>query len=177
MDSQLESSSDTGLKSKDKIISCAECRRLKMCVWNLGMRLDAQFDPLTIGNAIESFLVHPVTLTSHQRKKGSASSLQVKFSPSFTELMSRIRELALALAEVHGTQSDVPHHLLVPETKEGEGEDEVDDLSQIVGTLKIDQASGCAKFFGQTAGMESLYLLDNDEDEIYDTHARWRGSS
>ncbi|KIJ24473.1 hypothetical protein M422DRAFT_274722 [Sphaerobolus stellatus SS14] len=143
MDSQLESSSDTGFKSKDKIIS------------GLGA------------------LCPEMSLTSRQRKKGSASSLQVKFGPSFTELMSRIRELELALAEVHGTQSDVPHHLLAPETKEGEGEDEVDDLSQIVGTLKIDQASGCAKFFGRTAGMESLYLLDNDEDEIYDTHARW----
>ncbi|KIJ56442.1 hypothetical protein M422DRAFT_63270 [Sphaerobolus stellatus SS14] len=155
MTSRAESSSEASKAKQDKVISCAECRRLKV-------KCDRVFPCSSCRRRGLGALCPNMALSARQRKKGSSSSLSTKFGPSFSDLTARIRDLELAVAELHSENSNEPHPLLADTQEDAD----IEELQEIVGTLKIDPASGKASFFGQTAGMESLYHIDQEEDEF-----------
>ncbi|KIJ32128.1 hypothetical protein M422DRAFT_783547 [Sphaerobolus stellatus SS14] len=139
----------------DKIFSCMECRRLKL-------KCDRVFPCLSCRRRGLGALCPNMALSARQRKK--VSSLNVKFGPSFSDLTGRIRELEMALAELHAAQSNEPHPLLQLGTQNDE---DVEERQEVVGTLKIDLSSGKASFFGETAGIEILYRIDSEKDDTF----------
>ncbi|KAJ3931991.1 MAG: fungal-specific transcription factor domain-containing protein [Lentinula lateritia] len=149
-----------------QIVSCAECRRLKI-------KCDRQ-----------------VPCTSCQRRgcaalcpNGSLATGQgTRFVLAATEhlhrrisrLSGRIRELENALANIHNKYApdgDQPHPLLendwLLEVEEGADDDELEpgsnrtgDVIDALGTLSISN-HGISRFFGPTGGSESLLIVNS----------------
>ncbi|KIJ25344.1 hypothetical protein M422DRAFT_273719 [Sphaerobolus stellatus SS14] len=135
-------------RTKDKVISCAECRRLKV-------KCDRVFPCSSCRKRGLAALCPNAALNTRQRK--SHTSTLASLNPqSNTEYRDRIEELEEALRILQAQVSSEPHPLLDEELRIGESED-VDELNEALGTLTIDPESGKSSFFGQSGGMESLY--------------------
>ncbi|KAF8531146.1 hypothetical protein JB92DRAFT_2853701 [Gautieria morchelliformis] len=164
---------------KDKAVSCAECRRLKL-------KCDRNFPCSSCRKRGLSALCPNVALPTRPRKQPTDGG-----KPSMTEMTSRIRELEEALRSLHAIHSNQPHPLLVDhdfthehappagivsDRPESPVEGDLDRLEESLGTLTIDHQSGKFSFFGQSAGMESLYhteLREESDPEQPDVQAEW----
>ncbi|KAL5537067.1 hypothetical protein ACEPAF_890 [Sanghuangporus sanghuang] len=146
-------------------MSCAECRRSKL-------KCDRTFPCSACVRRGCANICPDGTLTATKGNKVLQSQNEALLQ-SVRRLKSRVRDLEDALAKTQAQISPQPHPLLEgrepsnePDPEQcKEEEDEVDEASQLVGSLSIGE-QGQARFHGQSSASEFLQtLLPNSEDD------------
>ncbi|KIJ32119.1 hypothetical protein M422DRAFT_52999 [Sphaerobolus stellatus SS14] len=158
----MSNGSSSKSKKSERLVSCAECRRVWPCS-ACSRRGLAALCPH--GNVFKVFYelsdrIFTVALSTRPRKQlnqtpRSKNPPTLSINPEsesttkINELKSRIKELEDALGTlqtIHGRDMGL--------LNEEEEDQDVDNLNEMLGTLKVDRDSGSTHFFGHPGGIE-----------------------
>ncbi|KIJ54545.1 hypothetical protein M422DRAFT_24494 [Sphaerobolus stellatus SS14] len=138
---------------RNKVVSCAECRRLKL-------RCDRQFP---CHNCVKRGLSAICPDGSLPTRPKVLMEEAERLTKKNAELTDRIRMLEEALEAAHGSSDEIHPLLVKREVDDAEtalngnpGDKDIEEVNDSLGTLTIDQ-DGRSIFLGNTAGMESIF--------------------